>query len=157
MNEQERRETDAAADRAVAAIAERDARSNEPRVDDEDPLTTADLLRNEASDRDRETDPEAVGAAERDEEPTPLFTDDQGGQYRDRWRTIQTGFVDDPRRSVEDADQLVARLMQDLAKTFADERAGLERQWGSGQDVSTEDLRVALQRYRSFFDRLLSI
>jgi hypothetical protein len=156
MNEQEKRETDAGADRAVAAIAERDARETEPVQDGGDEgLTTADLLRTDRS--DGEPDVETVGEAERDETPTPLFAEDQGGQYRDRWRTIQTQFVDDPRRSVEEADQLVARLMQDLAKTFADERAGLERQWGSGEDVSTEDLRVALQRYRSFFDRLLSI
>jgi hypothetical protein len=164
MNEQERRDTDAGADRAAAAIAERDARENASRADDEaDGLTTADLLRANASDRDRDPDVQSVGDAETageaasDETPTPLFAEDEGGQYRDRWRTIQTQFVDDPRRSVEEADQLVARLMQDLAKTFADERAGLERQWGSGQDVSTEDLRLALQRYRSFFDRLLSI
>ena len=120
--------------------------------------TTADLAKADASGRDADAGVDAGTQMQaRNETPTPLFAEDQAGQYRDRWRMIQTQFVDDPRRSVEEADQLVARLMQDLAKTFADERAGLERQWGSGEDVSTEDLRVALHRYRSFFDRLLSI
>jgi hypothetical protein len=68
---------------------------------------------------------------------------------------VQTHFVDGPREAVQDADALVAELMQHLATTFAEERASLERQWTEGQDVSTEDLRVALKRYRSFFDRLL--
>jgi len=69
---------------------------------------------------------------------------------------IQTGFVDQPRRTVEQADELVAEVMQRLADGFAAERERLEEQWGRGEDVSTEDLRIALQRYRSFFQRLLS-
>ena len=69
---------------------------------------------------------------------------------------MQTGFVDSPRQAVERADALVAEVMQHLAKTFADERNGLERQWDRGGDVSTDDLRNAFQRYRSFFERLLS-
>jgi hypothetical protein len=64
--------------------------------------------------------------------------------------------VDEPRRSVEQADQLVATAMQKLADGFANERASLEKQWGSGDSVSTEDLRLALQRYRTFFGRLLN-
>jgi hypothetical protein len=64
--------------------------------------------------------------------------------------------VDEPRHAVEQADSLVAEMMQHLAQLFADERSKLEAQWTRGEDVSTEDLRVALQRYRSFFDRLLS-
>jgi hypothetical protein len=69
---------------------------------------------------------------------------------------VQTGFVDAPRRAVEQADGLVAELMQHLAKTFADERGQLESQWDRGDDVPTDDLRTAFQRYRSFFERLLS-
>ena len=57
---------------------------------------------------------------------------------------------------VEDADALVATVMQRLAEGFAQERERLEAQWGRGEDISTEDLRVALQRYRSFFQRLLA-
>ena len=72
------------------------------------------------------------------------------------WETIQTGFVDEPRQTVEQADELVAEVMKRLAEGFAGERERLEQQWGRGEDVSTEDLRVALQRYRSFFQRLLA-
>ena len=64
--------------------------------------------------------------------------------------------MDEPRRAVEEADELVAQLMQRLAEGFAAERERLEQQWGRGEDISTEDLRVALQRYRAFFQRLLS-
>lgn len=90
-------------------------------------------------------------------QPTPLLADDELTKFRACWGSIQTGFVDDPRRSVEDADTLVAGLMKRLAETFADERARLENQWSQNGNVSTEDLRVALRRYRSFFDRLLSL
>jgi hypothetical protein len=72
------------------------------------------------------------------------------------WQEIQTRFVDDPRNAVEEADQLVATVMQRLADGFAQERDRLEGMWGRGEDVGTEDLRVALQRYRAFFHRLLS-
>jgi len=66
------------------------------------------------------------------------------------WSKIQTGFVDEPRRTVEDADKLVAAVTQRLAEGFANKRAGVEKEWDRGDNVSTEDLRVALQRYRSF-------
>jgi hypothetical protein len=86
----------------------------------------------------------------------PLLPADQAEQYRQRWEKIQATFVDEPRESVEQADGLVADLMQRLAAIFSEEREKLESHWDSGEDVSTEDLRVALTRYRSFFDRLLS-
>ena len=85
-----------------------------------------------------------------------LSRDDNDGFQR-RWETIQTGFVDEPRRTVEQADELVAEVMKRLAEGFAAERERLEQQWGRGEDVSTEDLRIAMRRYRSFFERLLSI
>ncbi|MGD0213731.1 MAG: hypothetical protein ABSB87_10895 [Terriglobales bacterium] len=75
---------------------------------------------------------------------------------RDRWREIQTEFIDEPRKAVEQADGLVASTMKRLAEVFAEERSQLEQQWDRGHSVSTEDLRVALQRYRTFFHRLLS-
>src|SRR4029434_10049711 len=87
----------------------------------------------------------------------PLFSESEMGEFRSRWSNLQTGFVDEPRRTVEDADKLVASVMQRLAEGFANERSGLEKQWDHGDHVSTEDLRVALQRYRSFFDRLLKL
>jgi hypothetical protein len=86
----------------------------------------------------------------------PLLPREQTERYQGEWQQIQAGFVDAPRKSVEEADRLVADLMQRLAAVFAEERGQLENQWDSGDDVSTEDLRVALTRYRSFFDRLLS-
>ncbi|MBV8630858.1 MAG: hypothetical protein JOZ83_08045 [Silvibacterium sp.] len=86
----------------------------------------------------------------------PLFNDLEINDFRSRWGTVQTEFVDDPRRAVQEADQLVASVMQRLADGFAKERDSLEKQWDSGDNVSTEDLRVALQRYRAFFGRLLN-
>jgi len=85
-----------------------------------------------------------------------LLPDDQTERFTTRWKEIQASFVDEPRDSVAQADALVADLMQRLAAGFSAERERLEGQWDSGDDVSTEDLRVALTRYRSFFDRLLS-
>jgi hypothetical protein len=90
-------------------------------------------------------------------EPTPLFSEPEMGDFRSQWSKLQTGFVDEPRRTVEEADKLVAAVMQRLAEGFANERSGLEKQWDRGDNVSTEDLRVALQHYRSFFDRLLTL
>ena len=85
-----------------------------------------------------------------------LLAADDAEAFRARWTDVQHGFVDAPRQAVEQADGLVAELMQHLAKTFADERGRLEGQWDQGDDVSTEDLRTAFQRYRSFFERLLT-
>lgn len=90
-------------------------------------------------------------------ESTPLFASDETEHLRSDWSEIQTAFVDEPRKCVEKADQLVARVVQRLAESFSQERSRLEGQWSKGEDVSTEDLRIALQRYRSFFDRLLSV
>ncbi len=87
---------------------------------------------------------------------TQLLSADATSAFQARWDAVQTAFVDDPRRVVEQADSLVAELMQQLTETFAQECARLEQQWDQSGDVSTEDLRLALQRYRSFFQRLLS-
>jgi hypothetical protein len=90
-------------------------------------------------------------------ESIPLFSETETGGYRSEWIKIQTRFVDEPRGTVKDADELVATVMRRLAEGFANERLGLEKQWDQGDNASTEDLRVALQRYRSFFDRLLRL
>jgi len=87
----------------------------------------------------------------------PLFADTESHEFRSKWDQIQIGFVDEPRKAVQDADSLVAQTMKRLAEVFSDERKKMEEQWSRGGDVSTEDLRVALQRYRSFFNRLLSM
>ena len=86
-----------------------------------------------------------------------LFAPEETESFRSEWSQIQIGFVDEPRQAVERADALVARLMKRLAEVFANERSELELQWDRGDRISTEDLRVALTKYRSFFDRLLSI
>jgi hypothetical protein len=87
----------------------------------------------------------------------PLFPNNELEDLRNRWSAVQTAFVDEPRSAVEQADGLVAAAMKRLAEVFAEERSRLEQQWDRGDNVSTEDLRIALQRYRSFFQRLLSI
>jgi hypothetical protein len=86
-----------------------------------------------------------------------LLADEDAGGFRSRWNEIQVRFVDEPRGSVEKADGLVAEMMGRLTQMFSEERTKLEGQWERGDDVSTEDLRIALQRYRSFFERLLSV
>ena len=87
----------------------------------------------------------------------PLFSLSEMTDFQSQWRSLQTGFVHEPRQTVEGADKLVAAVMQRLAEGFANERSGLKKQRESGDNVSTEDLRVALQHYRSFFDRLLKL
>ena len=99
----------------------------------------------------------AAAPAREKEEAAPLFSPEEAQGFRTRWDGIQTGFVDEPRRSVEQADNLVAETMKRLAEVFANERERLEKEWDRGGDVSTEDLRQALRRYRSFFGRLLAI
>jgi hypothetical protein len=127
-------------------------------------LTTADLASYGIAQKQpdgpklvKDQEPETLDRVVAISEPMPLFSESEMGEFRSRWSKTQTGFVDEPRRTVEDADKLVAAVTQRLAESFANERAGLEKQWDRGDNVSTEDLRVALQRYRSFFDRLLKL
>jgi hypothetical protein len=87
----------------------------------------------------------------------PLFSPEESKGLHAQWDAIQVSFVDEPRQAVQQADGLVASAMQRLAEIFADERGHLDEQWDRGGDVSTEDLRIALRRYRSFFGRLLSV
>ena len=97
-----------------------------------------------------------AGTADTAKKAGHLLAADDAEAFRARWTDVQHGFVDAPRQAVAQADGLVAELMQHLAKTFADERGRLEGQWDQGDDVSTEDLRTAFQRYRLFFERLLT-
>lgn len=129
-------------------------------------LSTADLARPaEAPDRAAVADRDAAtGRTTAFVEPhvegdgrTMLFDDGEAQQFRSRWSDIQAAFVDSPRSAVERADALVAETMKRMAEVFSNERANLEAQWDRGGDVTTEDLRVALQRYRTFFDRLLKV
>jgi hypothetical protein len=135
-------------------------------TDEEERPTTADIAssketraRTEDGNTDDvdQIDKETEGVEDAEEaHHEPLLADAATSEVRSRWEQIQGSFVDEPRRAVEEADSLVAELMQRLADSFAEERKGLEGQWDRGDEVSTEDLRIALQRYRSFFDRLLS-
>ena len=137
-------------------------------------LTTADIAQGSRTesqniDQGRKTvqsqrEPVDISSAQRPQstdsktlEAPPLFPDHELPELRTKWDSIQAGFVDQPRKAVEEADSLVASTMKRLAEVFAEERSKLEGQWDRGDDVSTEDLRVALQRYRSFFHRLLTI
>jgi hypothetical protein len=86
-----------------------------------------------------------------------LFAAADADNFRTSWREIQGDFVDEPRQAVEKANALVGRVIDQLTNNFSSERARLEQEWGQGKDVSTEDLRQALRRYRSFFDRLLTV
>jgi hypothetical protein len=87
----------------------------------------------------------------------PLFRGEELQGFRSRWDQVQASFVDEPRLAVEQADGLVANMIKRLAEEFSTARADLERQWDTGGDVSTEELRQVLRRYRSFFNRLLPI
>jgi hypothetical protein len=89
-------------------------------------------------------------------EETGFLPDDRMNALRSRWDDVQAGFVDDPRTAVQQAHQLVTELVNELTDTFTRERSGLESQWSGGGQPDTEALRVALQRYRAFFNRLLS-
>jgi GH25 family lysozyme M1 (1,4-beta-N-acetylmuramidase) len=86
-----------------------------------------------------------------------LFGEEEARTYKTRWDEIQSRFVDEPRDAVQQADALVNETTQRLATVFAEERSRLEQEWAQKGDVSTEDLRQALRRYRSFFERLLAV
>jgi hypothetical protein len=151
-------------------------RKDEPQFDNDEEITTADLAQGkrpatatdprgpqaispERTVEQREIEQRNAGVEEnaRANDNAPLFPGAELEGLRTRWKEIQTAFVDEPRKAVEQADGLVASAMKRLAEVFAQERSGLEQQWDRGDSVSTEDLRVALQRYRTFFDRLLSV
>lgn len=131
----------------------------------EQPLSTRDIAEGHTREPQDDRRVEDADAAKRGARPAtdesqshaPLFDEADAGGLRTRWEAIQTGFVDEPRAAVEEADALVAAVMKRLAEVFADERTTLEQQWSRGENVSTEDLRIALKRYRSFFERLLSV
>jgi len=91
------------------------------------------------------------------EQLEPLFEEEAARKFRSRWQVIQGKFVDDPRDSVKQADDLVADIIKNVTMNFADRRISLEKQWNSGENISTEDMRQALKRYRSFFERLLTL
>ncbi|HEX2967010.1 MAG TPA: hypothetical protein VHO84_14580 [Syntrophorhabdaceae bacterium] len=128
-------------------------------------LSTADLARTveeperrHENNRDRREEAFGKGRqqAAQNEQLEPLFMPRAARDFRSRWNAIQTGFVDDPKKSVNQADELVAEVMKNLAEMFSSERSRLETQTNRSEKMSTEELRIAFRRYRSFFERLLS-
>jgi|SRR5215472_13829585 len=125
-------------------------------------LTSAAPEPAQISERDREPNERVVEEKEaratgEDPRLVPLFAPDVAKDFRSRWIAVQSSFVDDPRAAVKQGDDLVAEVMKTLTETFSKERANLEGQLGQTDKASTETLRVALRRYRSFFERLLSL
>lgn len=99
----------------------------------------------------------AASMNEEDERLVALFEDEESSKFRTQWLNIQSKFVDNPRESVREADELVASILKSVTMSFHNRRSSLEKEWNSGGNVSTEDMRLALKRYRSFFDRLLTL
>ncbi len=123
-----------------------------------------------AEDRENPTNPKAAEATQvlpqedpevQVEKPTedlePLFENDEAEKFRTQWMNIQSEFVENPQASVREADKLVADVLKSVTIGFHDRRTSLERQWNNGNNISTEDLRLMLKRYRSFFNRLLTL
>jgi hypothetical protein len=134
-------------------MEERDRRAT---ADSSDRADEDRLVAEEEPSEDRSDLPSAsVGPAEA-EVDTPLLPAEQSSEFEQRWQRVQAGFVDEPRQAVEEADKLVGDLIDRLAESFSQSRSRLETQWDQGNDASTEELRIALMRYRSFFKRLLS-
>ena len=130
---------------------DRDQRMNRDVVD-----TPESQVENERQTPERTSENRTPLAAGQDE-LVALFENDAAEKFRTRWLAIQSKFVDDPSESVKEADDLVADVIQSITRNFADRRGSLEQQWNGGGNTSTEDLRIALKQYRSFFDRLLSL
>lgn len=123
-------------------------------------MSTSDIANAAKADpREAQPKPAAAGptAVVDDTKHEALFPNEESQAFRTRWEAIQIGFVDDPKTAVSEADALVAQVMTRLAEVFSNERTSLEQQWARGDNISTEDLRIALRRYRSFFDRLLAV
>jgi hypothetical protein len=127
----------------------------QPRSTGEETAEDTALTREDSSDAEAREPADQIDADS--EATTSLLPADRSDRFEQRWQEVQGSFVDEPRKAVEQADTLVAELMQELASGFSETRSGLEAQWDNdGGDVSTEDLRIALTRYRSFFNRLLA-
>jgi hypothetical protein len=134
------------------STARTDPSADSPREENE-PLTTGDepsAARTEPP--QMETEPSSEPSTERS-----LLADNDLSGLRSRWDDVQAAFVDNPKECVQKADTLVAEVVEQLTTGFSEARSRLEAQWARGESASTEDLRVALKRYRDFFQRLLSV
>ncbi len=141
---------------------------NTAQIDKEKTLSTADIaakVERPQEDRLPERAVQERGPERRQQQPmragdeqlAALFTPEMAGEFRSRWNAVQIGFVDDPKQAVRHADELVAQVMKCLAETFSSERARFEGEMDRADSASTETMRLALRRYRSFFERLLTL
>lgn len=119
--------------------------------------TSEEQMRREQIAEDRPVEENRTPTERINDELEPLFEDDESKKFHTQWLNIQSKFVDNPRESVREADELVASVLKSVTMGFHNRRSSLEKQWNSGGNISTEDLRLALKRYRSFFDRLLTL
>jgi hypothetical protein len=154
MAEIRREESFSSSGLSTAALAHADETAQQDTYTDERSAQPVDGY--DRSETTTRTNTNSAQPAETDER-TALFSNDETSKLRSEWDSIQVGFVDEPRQAVEKADALVAGAMKRLAEGFAAERDRLEKQWDRGDSVSTEELRLALRRYRAFFGRLLSV
>ena len=153
MAEIKREEAFSSSGLSTAALAHADEPAQQEEYADERSLQRVDGQDRSESVANRNGTTQSTETDER----TALFSPDETNSLRGQWDAIQVGFVDEPRQAVEKADALVAGAMKRLAEVFAAERERLEKQWDRGDSVSTEELRIALRRYRAFFGRLLSV
>jgi hypothetical protein len=138
--------------------AENEKQMENDRVDTgEERLRDEQIAEGEIVDEGMEMKRPAADSATSEEDFAPLFENTEADKFRTQWLEIQSRFVDDPTVAVKDADDLVADVIKNITRTFSDKRMGLENQWKRGDKASTEDLRVAMKRYRSFFNRLLTL
>lgn len=134
-----------------------DAKQNSAAVDPRGEPTTNTIDESPVETSRRSASPVAAEARSTAEHSSTLLPNDRLAGFENRWREIQIGFVDEPRTAVRDAEALVNDMVKEVTDIFTTERQTLEKTWSSGGSASTEDLRVALQRYRSFFQRLLAV
>lgn len=153
-------------ERMVGSEKESHSSPAPPAIESQSPSATGRTGTGAATARAREAAGDALARApeqtatrgsSEEERTAALFASNESNELRARWDSIQVGFVDEPRKAVEDADALVSATMKRLSEIFANERQTLEQQWDRRENISTEDFRVALQKYRSFFARLLSV
>lgn len=130
------------------------------RIAPEHPMESAPEHSMESERLDAHTEPPA-GSSPTDDGDRELAVELLGredvAKFRTGWQEVQTRFVDDPKAAVRDADRLVGDVTRSLTATFSERKQELENAWQQGSTVETEDLRQALRRYRSFFDRLLNV
>jgi hypothetical protein len=166
MSDQPQQPGDAAAPASGEGVpstgASAPAEDSTPRPQSRSAQDAASSAEGDAAEETTTAQPQAGDARDqrspdRDGDHAPLFAAEEGDRLRGEWESVQAAFVDDPRAAVQRANALVSEVVQNLTESFTTAQSRLEQQWSQGEDVSTEDLRQALHRYRSFFERLLRL